>query len=190
MLRQTGDTGGPCRTARSRTATVGPGPRVRLRLRPRTTGTSARRYLAAPAANWDDGASLTVLSERFDTVFAPRSATRADRAVVRVRDTRSPAPGRQRSRGVQKRDGTRARRGRHRCGQQDDHWQSRAAPAGDGAALRLRANYRSVGRGSIDPARERADGRHPLHPSTRQRIRCRATDACYCADRRGAGGRG
>lgn len=57
--------------------------------RPDDRHASARRYLTASASGWDDGASLTVLAERFDTVFAPASAGGGpDRAVVRVRGSR------------------------------------------------------------------------------------------------------
>lgn len=57
--------------------------------RPDDRHASARRYLAAPASSWDDGASLTVLAERFDTVFSPESTDGGpDRAVVRVRGNR------------------------------------------------------------------------------------------------------
>ncbi|MEJ8281482.1 LpqB family beta-propeller domain-containing protein [Pseudonocardia spirodelae] len=49
----------------------------------------ARRYLTASASDWDDGASLTVLSERFDTIVSPENATAGPgRMVVRVRGTR------------------------------------------------------------------------------------------------------
>lgn len=91
VLRQTGDTG----------AAVPDGPIedgdplglvrgfVYASGRPDDRHASARRYLAAGASSWDDGASLTVLAERFDTVFAPGTAEAGpDRAVVRVRGTR------------------------------------------------------------------------------------------------------
>lgn len=57
--------------------------------RPDDRHASARRYLAATASSWDDGASLTVLAERFDTVFSPETVEGGpDRAIVRVRGSR------------------------------------------------------------------------------------------------------
>ena len=47
----------------------------------------ARGFLTTNAAGWDDGASLTVLSEQFDTVYASAPAG-SDTAIVRVRGTR------------------------------------------------------------------------------------------------------
>ncbi len=50
---------------------------------------SARRFLAPQASNWNDGASLTILGERFDTVFSPDGVTGdPNRATVRIRGTR------------------------------------------------------------------------------------------------------
>jgi hypothetical protein len=45
---------------------------------------AARRFLTPVAQSWDDSASLTVLAEQFDTVYA-RSPGDGDRAVVRLR---------------------------------------------------------------------------------------------------------
>jgi hypothetical protein len=45
---------------------------------------AARRFLTKAAQSWDDSASLTVVAEQFDTVYA-RSPGDGDRAVVRVR---------------------------------------------------------------------------------------------------------
>lgn len=45
---------------------------------------AARRFLTPSAQSWDDGSSLTVLTEQFDTVYA-RSPGEGDRAVVRLR---------------------------------------------------------------------------------------------------------
>lgn len=44
---------------------------------------AARRFLTASAQNWDDSASLTVLAEQFDTVYAGPPGE--NRAVVRLR---------------------------------------------------------------------------------------------------------
>lgn len=50
---------------------------------------AARRFLAPQASDWDDGASLTILGERFDTVFSPDGVTGdPNRATVRIRGTR------------------------------------------------------------------------------------------------------
>lgn len=45
---------------------------------------AARRFLTPSAQSWDDNASLTVLNEQFDTVYA-RPPGDGDRAVVRLR---------------------------------------------------------------------------------------------------------
>jgi Lipoprotein LpqB beta-propeller domain/Sporulation and spore germination len=45
---------------------------------------AARRFLTAGAQSWDDAASLTVLADQFDTVYA-RPPGDGDRAVVRLR---------------------------------------------------------------------------------------------------------
>lgn len=49
---------------------------------------AARRFLAPQAASWDDGQSLTILDERFDTGFAPDGDGDPNRATVRIRGTR------------------------------------------------------------------------------------------------------
>ena len=48
---------------------------------------AARRFLSSGAAGWDDQASLTVLEEQFDTVYA-QAPTEAGRASVRIRGNR------------------------------------------------------------------------------------------------------
>ncbi|MFP5019990.1 LpqB family beta-propeller domain-containing protein [Pseudonocardia phyllosphaerae] len=126
---------------------------------------SARRYLAGAASNWDDGASLTVLTERFDTVFAP-STTEAgpDRATVRVRGTRlgtvgpsgafdaAPAP-------VELDVGV---------VRQNDHWRIDRVPPG--VLVRqsdFRDNYRSLRAWFADPARDALMPDTHYVPSTR-----------------------
>ncbi|MFP5069597.1 LpqB family beta-propeller domain-containing protein [Pseudonocardia nantongensis] len=112
---------------------------------------SARRYLAPAASGWDDGASLTVLAERFDTVFAPASTGGGpDRAVVRVRGNRlgtvgpsgafetSPAP-------VEIDIGV---------VRQDDAWRIDRLPPGVLVrASDFRSNFRSLRGWFVDPTR-------------------------------------
>ncbi|MDN5918413.1 MAG: LpqB family beta-propeller domain-containing protein [Pseudonocardia sp.] len=152
VLRQIGDNG---------TATVPAGPiedRDPLGLvrgfvyasgQPDDRHASARRYLAPQASNWDDGASLTILDERFDTVFSPDGTTDdPNRATVRIRGTRlgtldpfgafeaSPAPV-EVDVGVVNRDG---------------HWRIDGLPPG--VLVRgsdFRANYRSLKAWFVDP---------------------------------------
>ncbi|MET0189854.1 MAG: LpqB family beta-propeller domain-containing protein [Pseudonocardia sediminis] len=110
---------------------------------------SARRFLAPQASDWDDGASLTILDERFDTVFSPDGITGdPNRATVRIRGTRlgtldpfgafeaSPAPV-EVDVGVVNRDGT---------------WRIDGLPPG--VLVRgsdFRANYRSLKAWFVDP---------------------------------------
>lgn len=110
---------------------------------------SARRFLAPQASSWDDGASLTILDERFDTVFSPEGNTGdPNRATVRIRGTRlgtldpfgafeaSPAPV-EVDVGVVSRDG---------------QWRIDALPPG--VLVRgsdFRANYRSLKAWFVDP---------------------------------------
>ncbi|WP_181784929.1 GerMN domain-containing protein, partial [Pseudonocardia pini] len=50
---------------------------------------AARRFLTPQASEgWDDGESLTVLAEQFDTVYPPTSSTDPDTATVRIRGDR------------------------------------------------------------------------------------------------------
>jgi hypothetical protein len=50
---------------------------------------AARRFLTQGASQgWDDGASLTVLSEQFDTVYPPTSSTDPNVMTVRIRGDR------------------------------------------------------------------------------------------------------
>ncbi|MBP2366027.1 LpqB family beta-propeller domain-containing protein [Pseudonocardia parietis] len=119
--------------------------------RPDDRHAAARRYLASTASGWDDGASLTVLSERFDTVFAPHSAEAGpDRAVVRMRGTRlgtvSPAGAFETAPRPVEVDIGVVRQG--------DHWRIEQLPPG--AMVRLsdfRASYRSLRAWFVDPQR-------------------------------------
>lgn len=110
---------------------------------------SARRFLAPQASSWDDGASLTILGERFDTVFSPQgNSGDPNRATVRIRGTRlgtldpfgafeaSPAPV-EVDVGVVNRDG---------------QWRIDTLPPG--VLVRgsdFRANYRSLKAWFVDP---------------------------------------
>lgn len=119
--------------------------------RPDDRHAAARRYLAATASGWDDGASLTVLSERFDTVFAPGSTDAGpDRAIVRMRGTRlgtvSPAGAFETAPRPVEVDIGVVRQG--------DHWRIEQLPPG--AMVRLsdfRASYRSLRAWFVDPQR-------------------------------------
>ncbi|ALE72328.1 MULTISPECIES: LpqB family beta-propeller domain-containing protein [unclassified Pseudonocardia] len=135
----------------------------------------ARRYLAAPASSWDDGASLTVLTERFDTVFAPDTAAAGpDRAVVRVRGAQlgtvsasgafEPAP-----QPVEVDIGV---------VRQDDHWRIDRLPPGVMVRLSdFRANYRSLRAWFVDPQRGSLLADPHYVPSTRQnQLAARATE--------------
>ncbi|WP_156819566.1 LpqB family beta-propeller domain-containing protein [Pseudonocardia sp. HH130630-07] len=153
VIRQTGDTGaavpdGPIEDADPLGLVRG---FVNNSGSPEERHASARRYLADSASTWDDGATLTVLSERFDTVFAPSSADAGpDRAVVRLRADRlgqvSPSgafePGPQPVEidiGVVR---------------QDDRWRIERLPPG--VLVRLsdfRGNYRSLRAWFVDPRR-------------------------------------
>lgn len=152
VLRQTGDQGGdtpagpvdgsdPLNVVRGFVYASG---------RPAERHASARRYLAPQAAGWNDGVSLTILDESFDTVFSPIPPSPPDpnRASVRIRGTRlgtldasgafraAPAPV-EVDVGVVRRDG---------------QWRIDALPPG--VFLRLsdfRANYRSLKAWFVDP---------------------------------------
>ncbi|MEQ3550740.1 LpqB family beta-propeller domain-containing protein [Pseudonocardia nematodicida] len=143
--------------------------------RPDERHASARRYLAPTAAAWDDGTSLTVLSERFDTVFAPNTNEHGpDREVVRVRGTRlgtvdpagafesSPRPV-ELDIGVVRSDGT---------------WRIDRLPPG--VMMRLsdfRANYRSLPAWFVDPERGTlVPDPHHIPSAEPDQLAARATD--------------
>ena len=177
VLRQTGDTG----------AAVPDGPIedadplglvrefVYASGRPDDRHASARRYLAASAADWDDGASLTVLTERFDTVFAPDSAEHGgDRAVVRLRGTRlgtvSPSGAFETATGPVEIDIGVVR--------QEDHWRIDRPPPGVMVRLSdFRTNYRSLRAWFADPQRGTLMSDTHYIPSTRPiQLASRATE--------------
>lgn len=143
--------------------------------RPDDRHAAARRYLAATASEWDDGASLTVLSERFDTVFAPDSADAGpERAVVRMRGTRigtvSPAGAFETDPRPVEVDIGVVRQG--------DHWRIEHLPPG--AMVRLsdfRASYRSLRAWFVDPTRGMLMSDTHYIPSTRpSELAARATE--------------
>lgn len=143
--------------------------------RPDDRHAAARRYLAATASGWDDGASLTVLSERFDTVFAPNSAEFGpDRAVVRMRGTRlgtvSPSGAFETDPRPVEVDIGVVRQG--------DHWRIERLPPG--AMVRLsdfRSSYRSLRAWFVDPRRGSLMADTHYIPSTRPaQLAARATD--------------
>ena len=111
---------------------------------------AARRFLAPEAAGWDDGVGVTVLDERFDTVYPTAVDPSGDTRTVRIRGTSlgrvtpggwfepAPAPV-QLDVGVVRREG---------------QWRIASLPAG--VVVRLsdfRANYRTVKTWFVDPVR-------------------------------------
>lgn len=127
---------------------------------------AARRFLAPQAGNWDDGASVTIISEQFDTVYARRPPNSdIDRVGVRVRGTQL---GRLTPSGAFELD-EQPLDYEVNLVRQDDRWRIDAAPAGVSVRLSdFRANYRSVKSYFVDPVRQTpvADLRYlPANPA-------------------------
>ncbi|MDQ2709927.1 MAG: LpqB family beta-propeller domain-containing protein [Actinomycetota bacterium] len=112
---------------------------------------AARRFLA-PAGNWDDGASLTVIDEQFDTVYARRPPNSdVDRVAVRVRGTQV---GRLTAAGAFELD-EKPIDYELRLVRRNDGWRIDAALGGVSVRLSdFRANYRSVKTYFVDPSRQ------------------------------------
>lgn len=128
--------------------------------------TAARRFLTPQAGSWDDGASVTVIAEQFDTVYArrpPNSDT--DRVGVRIRGTQL---GRLTASGAFELD-EQPLEYELSLLRRDGRWRIDATPAGVSVRLSdFRANYRSVKTYFVDPVRQTpvADLRYlPANPA-------------------------
>jgi hypothetical protein len=111
---------------------------------------SARRFLAAEADSWADGAGVTVLDGNFDTIPAPGAPSPGDTATIRIRGT---AIGRLTASGAFEPDQTPFQQD-VTVVQRDGQWRIAALP--DGVVVPLttfRNNYRSVRTWFVDPVR-------------------------------------
>ncbi len=111
---------------------------------------AARRFLAPEAAEWDDGVGVTVLDERFDTVYPSTVAPEGDVRTVRIRGTAlgrlTPGGWFEANQAPVQVDLGVVRR--------DDQWRIARLPAGVLVRLSdLRANYRTVKTWFVDPVR-------------------------------------
>jgi hypothetical protein len=127
---------------------------------------AARRFLTPDSAQWDDGATLSVIAEQFDTVYARRPPNSdADRIAVRVRGNQI---GRLTAAGAFELD-EKPVEFELILLRLSDHWRIDAPPPGVMVRLSdFRANYRSVKTYFVDPNRQMpvADLRYlPANPA-------------------------
>lgn len=127
---------------------------------------AARRFLTPASDKWDDGATLSVIAEQFDTVYSRRPPNSdADRIAVRIRGNQI---GRLTAAGAFELD---ERPVEFELGLQRlaDHWRIDSPPPGVMVRLSdFRANYRSVKTYFVDPSRQMpvADLRYlPANPA-------------------------
>ncbi|MGQ0480037.1 MAG: LpqB family beta-propeller domain-containing protein [Pseudonocardia sp.] len=113
---------------------------------------AARRFLAPQAGAWDDAASLTVVTDQFDTIYRQRPpGSEADRAGVRLRGTQL---GRLTAAGAFELD-ERAFEFDVTLSRVQGQWRIDGPPAGVSVRLSdFRANYRSVKTWFVDPTRQ------------------------------------
>ena len=127
---------------------------------------AARRFLTPEAAKWDDGATLSVIAEQFDTVYSRRPPNSdADRIAVRIRGNQV---GRLTAAGAFELD-ERPVEFELSLVRLADRWRIDAPPPGVMVRLSdFRANYRSVNTYFVDPNRQMpvADLRYlPANPA-------------------------